>query len=104
MRRYLLDGVVRLLGVGETLGGGDGLSCARIILEASVDEGSSRNHDFPKDFWKGKKAAHRRVGHFLEYLDVTGSETLGRVGRVEGLAGQVARWAAKVSEWTNHGL
>lgn len=46
MSRCLLDGVVRLL--GETLGGGDGLSCARIILEARVDGGSSRCHDSSK--------------------------------------------------------
>lgn len=36
---------------------------------------------------------------------MTGSETHGRVGRVEGLAGQAACWmTGKVSEWRNQGL
>jgi hypothetical protein len=73
MRRYLLDDVVRLL--GETLGGGDGLSCARIILEARVDGGSSRCHDSSKKRRKGTKTTYHQVSHSLEYPDVTAFET-----------------------------
>ncbi len=80
IRRYLLDDVVRL--VGETLGGGDGLSCARIILEARVDGGSSRCHESSKKRRKGTKTAYHQVSQSLEYLDVTAFET-----HVQGLAG-----------------